>query len=169
MQIHRLTANDANIYQELRLAALQESPTAFSSSFEEEHGRSQAQVAHLLSGSPETIVFGAFTENGLSGAVRVGRESTLKQRHIGFVRSMYVIPSRRGQGIGSALLREALAVAAGWTGLEQLTLAVTASNVSAIALYLQSAFVECGRMPRALSVNGSYYDELHMVRFQSAA
>lgn len=169
MQIRRLVAEDARVYQEFRLAALQECPTAFSSSFEEERNRSQAQVAHFLSGSPEQVFFGAFSQNRLVGAVRVGRESALKVQHTGFIRSMYVAPSSRGRGIGAAILHEALAMAAGWIGLEQLSLSVTAISTPAIALYLHAGFVECGRMPRAIFVDGSYHDELHMVRFQSAS
>lgn len=170
MPIRRLTADDADAdaFQDLHLAALQESPAAFSSSHEEERERPPAQIAQYLSGSPERVIVGAFAEGQLVGVVGVGREPAKKQRHIGFIRSMYVAPQARGQRLGSALLREALTVAAGWSGLEQLTLVVNATNAPAIALYLRAGFVEFGRHPRALCFDGVHYDELHTAR-QSAA
>lgn len=164
MQIRRLAADDAPRFLELRLTALQESPGAFGSSHEEERDRSLEQVAEFLCGSPERVVLGVSAEGRLMGIVCVGREAGLKQRHIGFIRSMYVAAPCRSRGLGSALIREALQVAAGWAGLEQLTLAVNAANAPAIALYTQAGFVEFGRHPRALCVNGAYHDELHMVR-----
>jgi RimJ/RimL family protein N-acetyltransferase len=168
MHIRRLNSEDAAPFLELRLQALLESPTSFGSSFEEERDRSQAQVAQFLSGSSERAVIGAFQSEELIGIVGVGRETALKQRHIAFIRSMYVTAPSRGLRLGTALIAEALKVAFGWIGLQQLTLAVNASNASAIALYTRAGFVVFGRHPNALFVNGSYHDELHMVR-QSAA
>ena len=168
MQIRRLTAEDAAIFLELRLRALQESPTSFGSSYEEERDRTHMQVAEFLSGAAERAVMGAFDGDKLIGIVAVGRESAMKQRHIGFVRSMYVEVSSRGRRIGTALVDEALKVALGWPGIEQLTLAVNSSNTSAIALYSRAGFVEFGLHPHALCVHGAYHDELLMVR-QSAA
>ncbi|NBQ92086.1 MAG: GNAT family N-acetyltransferase, partial [Betaproteobacteria bacterium] len=58
---------------------------------------------------------------------------------------------------------------AAWDGVEQITLSVTASNHAAVGLYQSVGFVEVGRMPRALRVDGVYYDELNMVRMINPA
>lgn len=90
-------------------------------------------------------------------------------RRIAFVRSMYVTPSARGKGVGRQLMLAAIAEAASWNGVEQISLSVTASNHSAIVLYRHVGFVEVGRMPRALRVDGVYHDELSMVRMLAQA
>jgi RimJ/RimL family protein N-acetyltransferase len=169
LHIRPLSAEDASTFQALRLAALQESPTAFSSSFDEEVDRTLMQVASFLAGSPERVILGAFTGQQLIGIVGVGREAALKERHRGFIRSMYVSPQGRGRGVGTALLQQALAVASEWAGVEQLTLAVTAGNEPAIAVYLNAGFVEYGRAPRALCIGDAYYDEVQMVWHRRAA
>ena len=168
MDIRQLSAEDAEIFQALRLFALQESTTAFGSSFEEERDRSHVQIASFLTGSRERLTLGAFVNQQLAGIVRIGRETSLKERHRGFIRSMYVLPQHRGLGIGTVLLQEALNIAATWRGLQQLTLTVTAGNESAIAVYSKVGFIECGRAPSALYVEGVYYDEIQMVKQNGA-
>ena len=169
MHLRALTADDALVYQVLRLAALRESPASFSSSYEEERERTVAQVAAFLAGSAERIVFGAFSEDELVGVCGLGREPSLKQRHAGFIRSMYVAPSFRRRGIGRQLLQAAFDRATAWPDVEQLTLAVTAINTVAVALYERAGFVPYGRAPRSLRIGAEYLDEIHMVWRRRAA
>lgn len=63
----------------------------------------------------------------------------------------------------------AIACATAWDGVEQITLAVTSSNHAAVGLYQSVGFVQVGRIPRALRVDGLYYDELNMVRMINRA
>jgi RimJ/RimL family protein N-acetyltransferase len=169
MRLRALTGDDAMAYQALRLAALQESPTSFSSSYEEERARTVAQVEAFLAGSSERIVFGAFSEKELVGVCGLGREQNLKQRHVGFIRSMYVAPDFRERGIGSKLLQAALDQATAWPEIEQLTLAVTATNTAAVALYERFGFIPFGHARRTLRIGGEYFDEIHMVWWRAAA
>lgn len=169
MHICTITVKDAASFQALRLLALRESPSSFASSYEEERDRTLAQISAFVAGSNERVIFGAFDGNSLVGICGLGREGSLKERHRGFIRSMYVAPEHRGKGIGGKLLAKACEQAATWVGLEQLTLAVTAGNESAETLYAKHGFVPCGRVPRALRVGGVYFDEVQMVRHTSAA
>ena len=50
------------------------------------------------------------------------------------------------------------------SGLEQLTLSVTASNHHVVRLYERAGFRAWGLLPRAIVVRGAGYDQLHMVR-----
>src|SRR4051794_26236922 len=108
MQIRRLLPSDAATFQALRLRALQESPTAFGSSYEEEVERPLSVVATSLDEASGRNVFGALIDQALVGIVAVGREPRLKERHCGFIRAMYVERSARRQGIGKALMTHAL-------------------------------------------------------------
>lgn len=167
MLVRRLVSQDAAEYRELRLAALRESPASFGSSYEEECDRPLGDFVTLL-GEGERAFFGAFSDTRLVGSVGVGRESSLKERHKGFIRGMYVVPTARGQGVGRALLTCAIDFAATIPNLQQITLAVNASNVPAIRLYQSVGFQQYGLEPRALFVDGAYHDEIHMVRMQNA-
>ena len=70
----------------------------------------------------------------------------------------------RGQGLARLLLTELLALARR-TGYEQAELNVTADNAAAIALYTSLGFEVCGRIPRALRMEGGgYTDELMMIK-----
>ena len=168
MNLRALEANDAGAFQKLRLFGLQESPSAFGSSYDEEKDRGIEQIQHHLAGSNERVFIGGFQENELVGVVGVGREHGAKGRHLAFVRSIYVAPSARCQGLGRNLLLAALEQASSWHGVEQVTLTVTANNEPAVRLYRSLGFIEIGRMPRALRLGSEYFDELNMVRIARA-
>jgi RimJ/RimL family protein N-acetyltransferase len=163
MRITRLSPADAAAYQSLRLDGLRESPTSFGSSYEEEVARSIDVFAASLATTSGRTFFGAFAEEELIGVVSVGAEESQKERHRGFIRGMYVRPAARRQGVGRALLAEAIRHARAIPGLRQLTLTVTAGNAAAIATYERFGFVAYGTAPEALYVDGRYYDELYMV------
>ena len=121
MNLRPLAASDASAFQRLRLFGLQESPSAFGSSYEEERDRTIEQIQNHLVGFRERVFIGAFLESELIGLVGVGREQAAKARHLAFVRSMYVAPTARCQGLGRNLLLAAIERASSWHGVEQLT------------------------------------------------
>jgi ribosomal protein S18 acetylase RimI-like enzyme len=163
MHIRRLTAADADSYQVLRLQALRDSPRAFSSSYEEECATPLANVAAFLAPESGRQVLGAFVDGRLAGMVGLGRDLRRKASHKAFIRSMYVDPEYRGRKIARRLLEEAVAVAHSLGGVRQVTLAVTAGNATAVALYQSLGFVAFGVEPRALQLNGVFIDDVHMV------
>jgi ribosomal protein S18 acetylase RimI-like enzyme len=164
MIIRRLVPSDALAYQSLRLVALRESPTAFSSSYEEECDTPLSTIeAHMAPDSGRNR-FGAFDGAELAGVVGVGREGALKVRHKAFIAGMYVAPQWRGKGVGRKLMEQALAFAEAMPGLLQVTLAVTADNASALALYESMGFAVYGRAPGALLVDGVLHDDVQMAR-----
>ncbi len=161
--VRALGAADAPAFLALRLSALQESPSAFGSSYDEEKTLVLPQVQARLAGFDERVFFGGFADDALVAMVGVGREPNAKQRHIGFVRGLYVAPAARRQGLGRHLLLAALHHAVSWDGVEQLTLTVTAGNQPALGLYHSLGLVEVGHRPRALRIGTDYFDEIDMV------
>lgn len=165
MEIRILTADDAEEFRALRLRALREEPEAFGSSWEEEHARPLEQTVARLQADGMTA-FGGFDDAGrLVGMVRLFRQDGVKSEHKADIISMYVAPEVRGRGLGRMLLEAAIAQARATPGIEQLMLAVNATNVPARNLYLAMGFEPFGREPRALKIDGHYFDEDYMALF----
>ena len=165
MEIRALASPDAAVFQRLRLQGLQESPTAFGSSYAEEIERPLDEVARRLGaeGNDESFVLGAFAADGtLLGVTGLHRQARVKTGHKAHVWGMYVVPAFRGQGIGRALLEAVIERARALPGLRQLNLTVTASNEAARALYRSCGFETFGLERAALRVDGQYYDTEYM-------
>ena len=164
MDVRVLVAEDAASFQSLRLAGLRESPTAFSSSHEEERDIPVARVAERLAPTADARVFGAFEGDALAGITGLRRERGCKLAHKAFIWGVYVAPSWRRRGVGGLLLRAALAHAASMEGLRQVNLGVNSANPAAIALYTSAGFETYGIEKGFLMVDGVLYDEVHMAR-----
>jgi len=162
MHIRRLTPADAAAFQEFRLAALQESPTAFGSSYEEELDFSQAFIEDRLAARSDRGPFGAFEGAELVGLIALGRERQRKLEHKALIWGMYVLPKARGNGIGRTLLLSALELARSVLGIRQVNLCVNANNRTAINLYKSVGFEVFGHERGAMLVDGELHDELHM-------
>ena len=168
MTIRFLDSGDLTAYRDLRLAALQESPTAFGSSYVEEADLPLTEFADRLRppNKPDNGVIGAFVDDGrLVGVLGFAREYRVKRVHIASIWGMYVSPEFRGQGFGAALLDEAIAHARRLGSVRQIILSVTASNVAAGALYRSRGFERFGMERDALCVDGKYFDEEQMALY----
>jgi ribosomal protein S18 acetylase RimI-like enzyme len=156
--IRHLIPADAADYRAIRLAALQNAPEAFGSTYESE-------AARPMSGWEERLAapgaFGAYIGEEIVGMARFVQDAgSAKERHKGSVYAMYVAPQARGQGIGSALLVALIAHAC--VVVEQLRLGVVDTNMSAIRLYQRHGFEIYGTEMRALKTSTGYSDELLM-------
>jgi ribosomal protein S18 acetylase RimI-like enzyme len=171
MTVRQLTADDALVYQELRLFALEESPAAFSAGYSDEAKRSPEEIAQRVTPAPDgsRCVFGAFAGDRLVGFLAFVRPERPKLHHWADLAGMYVAPEFRRRGLGGALVDGALAHATALPGLRQVRLSVNASNLPARALYQSRGFKCVGVEPEALCVQGRYYDlELYVLRLPSA-
>jgi RimJ/RimL family protein N-acetyltransferase len=163
-KIRKLESTDAKEFQRLRLFALQNNSTSFGSSFEEEVKKSLEQFEVFIEPTNERVFWGAFEDAKLIGMVGLGREDGIKTEHKGFIRSMFVDPSARKQGVASELLNTAISYSVAQMKLELLTLAVTSTNIEAINLYKKFGFVEYGVEPNSLKIEGRYFSEVLMYR-----
>ena len=169
MTIRRLTPHDAASFQELRLLALKEEPSAFGSSYEEEVDFSASKIESRLAFKADQGPFGAFEDGRLIGLVALGREGMKKLSHKAMIWGMYVAPEFRGRGIARGLLIEALTFARSIPGIIQVNLGVNATNANAIQLYQSVGFKVFGHELNALQIDGELYDEIHMyLRFTDA-
>lgn len=164
MSIRVLKRDDAESYRELRLFGLQESATAFGSSYEEEIVRTLHTTASRLvdPNAPDSFVLGDFENDKLSGVVGMVGNERMKTAHIGIIWGMYVRPAMRGQGRGRALMQAAIARSRNIDRILQLKLSVVTSNEAAKQLYESLGFEVYGVEPRSLLVDGVYYDQAHL-------
>jgi RimJ/RimL family protein N-acetyltransferase len=164
MEMRCLTERDVEALWKLRLQALESAPEAFGESTEE-HRQTAMEVyaSRLRDGGDENFVIGAFAGPDLVGMVGFYRELRLKRRHRGGIWGMFVAPSFRGQGVGAALLHDALTKARAIPGLRSVHLSVTAGQAAARRLYISAGFRSYGTEMEALKVGDRYIDEEHMI------
>lgn len=164
MEVRILGSSDAAAFKTLRLAALRECPTAFSSSYEEERDIPLEQTGERLNPNRDAAVFGAFSGDNLVGTVGIYRENARKLAHKAVIWGVYVAPAFRGRGVARALLQRVLAHAAAMPNLLQVTLGVNTENAAAIGLYRSEGFEPFGVERGFMLVDGVLYDEIHMAR-----
>ncbi|WP_277584860.1 GNAT family N-acetyltransferase [Psychrobacillus antarcticus] len=163
MEFRRLVAEDASAYWELRLEALQNSPEAFGTSYEEAIQRDNP--IERVKGNLKVkgnYTFGAFDQYKLIGMVTLTQESSLKMKHRANIFAMYVSLAGRGKGIGKSLMELAIDQAKDSHEIEKINLCVVSSNDIAKNLYHKLGFVVFGTEEMALKVGDTYYEEHHM-------
>ncbi|RKP47590.1 GNAT family N-acetyltransferase [Trinickia fusca] len=162
--IRPLNAADAERFKALRLLATKTSPTAIWPTHEEENGRSIDEVAGRIASTDAQIVFGAFASDALVGITGLRRLPLMKVSHKATIWGVFVDPAHRGKGIAQNLLHAVAEHASEKWGCAQLQLCVNAENLAAKRLYASQGFVVFGVEPRALRVDGQFYDEEHMYK-----
>lgn len=156
-RIRRLMPQDAGLYREIRLEALQLSSEAFGSSFEHEGAQ---PLGYFQEAVTKADIFGAFLETALVGVAGFRRQAGAKQAHKGVLWGMYVRPMARGTGAAKSLVRAVLDHARDRVELVQLT--VVSENETAQRLYRSCGFVAYGHEVHSLKQGDRYYDELLM-------
>jgi ribosomal protein S18 acetylase RimI-like enzyme len=162
--IRRLVPADLAAYKALRDDLLAAHPESFTSDAAPERSPdSYLSRLGLQRAEGGEFTLGAWQLGELIGAVSCERDPRAKVRHIGHIIGLMVRSEAQGAGLGRALLEACIAQARAADGLVMLTLTVTASNAPAVHLYERSGFVRCGRLPRAILVNGVYHAKDQMV------
>jgi ribosomal protein S18 acetylase RimI-like enzyme len=158
LDLRILGPEDAGAFRALRLEALERHPCAFAAAHDEESGQSAADIAERLTAQ---AVFGGFVDGALVGVAGFATPALAKKRHKGLLWGVYVSPSRRGHGLGRALVAQVIEHARG--RVAQLHAAVVTGNAAACGLYRDLGFVTYGIEPRALKVDERYFDQELMV------
>lgn len=163
MQLRKLTEADASLFFDLRLEGLKESPTAFGESDLEFSERTVESIADTISSNNKkdcNFLLGAFdTERELVGVLGLARQQPKKMEHYCILWGMYVSPKSRRQGVGQALLQDVIRIGKEAKGVQGIKLCVVENNLSALKLYQLAGFSQYGIEPKAIKLDGLYYDE----------
>jgi GNAT superfamily N-acetyltransferase len=130
--------------RELRLRALRDAPDAFGQTLSQAEDADDEQWRRWVEGWPASVdhaVLVAEIDEAWLGMAVADVASTRPDRANLF--GMWVEPSRRGQGIGRALV-DAVLEWARVRGMRSVHLGVTGTNPSAMAMYRRSGFVPTG-------------------------
>lgn len=168
--VRALRPEDALLYAAHRAEALLDSPWAFLAAPGDDAAGNAEAVARNLA-DPENVIVGAFRADPaaagasvLLGTAGVQRSRRYKTRHRAMIWGVYVTPGARGRGVGKGVVSAAIDAAAAWPGVETVSLSVSERSEAARALYRRLGFVEWGREPDLLRIDGDGYDEIHMQR-----
>ena len=157
--IERITLETAMVFKEVRLRALQDSPTAFSSTFAkeskfpDEEWRKRA-VRWSSDGSAIFLAMDGDAGCGINGAYQENEQSAQ-------VISMWVAPEARRAGVGKRLV-DAVVEWARSRAVCELKLMVTSVNDGAIAFYRRMGFEMTGKT--AVYPNDAAITEYEMAR-----
>jgi len=159
--IRALTATDLPAFRAARLDALRLHPRAYGSSYEEEIDYTLDDFAARWPVSPGMIL-GGFIADRLVGFAGLQVSPKIKERHKGFIYTVYVEQAWRGRGLATALVETAIAVARE-ANLRFVWLTVAVGNDGARRIYDRLGFRTYGVEPRGLLVDGAFVDEEMMV------
>lgn len=168
MEIREFTADDIDLYMQIRLEALETNPDAFGSTAEDFKRQPQEFYLRRLANNYESadIVFlCALDVDRPMGMIGVVRETNPKKQHTAVIVAVYVSPNARGQGVGGKLMDAIMNRARVMEGVEQLYLSVVSNNAPAIALYESRGFTRYGHAPRIKKWNNRYVGEAFMVHY----
>lgn len=160
--VRRLTEDDAEIFREIRLEAIEEYPEAFQSTYERAADLPLEAFADRLK---RYVLFGGFVDSRLMGFVGFYPLHNPKISHKGVLWGMYVREDARGTGLAQAMVEAVLDFAK--DNVEQVVLSVITANKRARHFYEKMGFERYGLEKRALCIDEQYYDEEFMVRFLS--
>lgn len=146
MQVRRVRKGDAALLKHVRLAALEEAPSAFGSTHAAETNRPEVEWAQRAiagsEGSDRATFFALLDDEvvGLVGGYRDEPSSATVE-----VVSMWVAPHVRNRGLGAALV-DAVTAWAIETNATSISLWVTCGNTAAATLYRSKGFTATGEI-----------------------
>lgn len=153
---------DAAAFRGLRLEALKNHPESFGSGFTDYEDKPDEYWSERLNFNPnEQAIYFAEHSSAMVGMCGIHRSLAPKLQHSATIFGVYVRPQWRGQKISQRMI-EACLQWASLRGIIIAKLAVVTENQAAIKSYSAMGFTIYGVEPRALGMDGRFYDEYLM-------
>ncbi|MCV3239079.1 GNAT family N-acetyltransferase [Mesorhizobium sp. ZC-5] len=157
MEIRPLTEVDADAFRALRLTALQDTPEAFGSSYQEEVDQPREFFVARAAPQDPSVTFGAFAGTRLVGTAGLSVSNRLKEKHKAYMWGVFVLADFRGRGVGRELVQQIIDKAAG--NVRVLQCSVVTAQEATRRMYHKMGFVPYGVERSALCIDGVFYDE----------
>lgn len=164
IEFRRLSLDDALLYKEMRLKALQTNPEAFLSTFDAEITKGENAFAYELKVAHQPSIwgyYGVFVDQKLVGFCQISKSYLAKQRHIAFLYNLYVNPDFRGQGLAKKIVNFVLEKMKS-EQIERVYISYLAKNKCVDGFYDHLGFTRCGLKPQAAKSGDEYDDEIMM-------
>lgn len=161
--IRESSPSDLMQYRELRLGALQDSPTAFSADYEINLNQPMNFWEGRLKPDEHGKLFFAEHASQLTGMTGIRQGESPKTKHGAYIWGVYVRPEWRGLHIAEAFIETCIE----WAKMRQVNivkLGVMTNNTSAVRCYERCGFTIYGIEPRGILYEGKYHDEYLMSR-----
>lgn len=155
--------DDMPAFRPVRLQALRDHPEAFSADYQTHLQADDAYWARYFNFGENSIIYFAVHNEDLVGMTGVRLDTSPKTRHNASIQGVYVLPAWRGHGLARALIH----ACCDWArdhGALIARLGVTTTNQSALRCYESCGFKITGTDPKAILVDGKFYDEYLMAR-----
>jgi ribosomal protein S18 acetylase RimI-like enzyme len=143
--------------KQLRLEALENVPSAFGSSLEEERRLPEKVWRERIKS-----VLIAFSEGKPVGMVSYVFNERVKTKHVAHIYGVYVTQKHRGQGMGQMLMDRALFEIRKNRNIVKVQLSVNPLLRTAVSLYKGEGFEVVGRARKDLKIGRRYFDLLLM-------
>lgn len=154
-----LSAADQEAFHALWLFGLHTDPAAFLLTHDEVAAIKPAQIAADLTAGH---IWGVHDAEGLAGFGVLHPGSLCRLQHKADIGPLFVHPRARGKGSARHLM-QALVSRARQLNLLQAEICVDETNTAAVSLYRRFGFVEFGRRPRSVLVDGRPRNDLLML------
>ena len=164
MIITRLAPKDYDQFYSLRLESLEECPEEFATDAQSWKEAKRETINKLLIAREEKrdeAIFGAWKNDVLVGLLGVIRDLRPSITHKSSLWGFYVAPDHRKEGIGHALLQEAIKLARE-TDLRFIRAVVTVTSKDALSLLEKNGFKVTGYEPEAKRSNDNYFDQAYL-------
>jgi len=161
--IREASMADAEQFRELRLFALQDSPTSFSADYQTNLDHPPEYWQNRLREDEGSTMFLGEYNGKLISMTGIFRGHSHKTKHSADIYGVFVHPEWRGLRIAEGLID----VCIEWGRSKEVNiikLGVNAANVSAIRCYQRCGFTIYGTEPNALLYEGEHYDEYFMYK-----
>lgn len=158
----RAQVEHADDFRTIRLDALKSHPTAFSADIEAHKTLDYAQRIRENLGSAGAIYF-AYIGDQIAGMTGVRRMYSSKTNHNAHIWGVYVKAEFRRRGLARSLMDACLH----WSKENEaaiVKLAIVIPNPGVYSFYKGYGFKPYGTEPKAVKIDGVYYDEILMFK-----